>query len=93
MRKDLYKYVSRFDRAKAEAKALNEKIGSKIKVTKFTTTFLNDPIISKRIERIRKRNVSNKNQEVLEDSKKYFIERKGITYASGICVKKYNENK
>lgn len=63
-------------------------------------TFLNDPIIKERIDYIRRCGTdspsthTHDNPSLVGNSdSKYFKVASVVTYASGICVKKYNENK
>ena len=65
-------------------------------------SFLNHPIIRERIKHIEDMSVTFSNNNSHDNPKsspsgisenKYFWEGKGVTYAHGICIKKYNENK
>lgn len=58
----------------------------------YTTTFLDDPTIKERIEKIlNKRGASLSNPKEKTEIGLYSPEI-GVSYASGICVKMYNEN-
>ena len=58
-------------------------------------TYLNEPIIKERLRYFQTKGCVHVHLELevnQSELQKYAIERKDITYASGICVKMYNEN-
>lgn len=83
-----------------DVKTIYLKCGTKVNA--INNSFINHPIIRDRINHIienglpyslDKRTGITKRQRIKVSENKYFHEAPLVQYASGICVKKYNENK
>lgn len=77
------------------AKNLNDKFGSQIEVDENTKTFIDDPVMKKRIESIQTQTglAPYETNSKSNDERKYFRENQGVTYASGISVRLYDEER
>ena len=76
-------------------RVLSQRLGTKIVVDIENNTYLNNPIIKERVDYFQQRGAGYSRDDIGigETNGKYFVPNQGISYASGICVKLYDENK
>jgi len=83
---------TKLQKALKEEIDLTKKLGTQIHCSFKHNTFLKDVTIQQRIKYIIKNRIYKPSLSIVDETSKYFIEKPGKQYASGISVKKFNEN-